>query len=319
MRKEIILSAVTAGFIANDTVIDVSPENVASALVKIENEAYLEEYADITFNKLLPIVNLNDKLAGTFAYYYVKEAGKAQLAQPDGSIAWIDSFVGMKQAPLHDGNTGYKFTFKELGQVKRMGTGLDSIKTQTAVMASLELAQEIAYFGDSERGIAGFFNNPDTPSVAPLAGAGGNTWALKTPKEILADVNHLFATAFSTTKQKEFKIGSKLNRLIIPTDKFTYIADTPLNDNTDKTILDFIVEKSTYLTSKENVIPSPDIATDMLKIYQYDKRKVAFYWGSMIDFKAPQVVGLGIQTPADFSIGGTVIRKPLSSWEMEGI
>ena len=318
-RQKILLSAVTAGFIANDSFADANIETVASALVRVETEAYKADYEDIVFQDLFPIVNLNDRTATSFGFYYVTEAGKAQLAKPDGTIAWVDSFVGMKQAPLHDGNVGYKYTMKELERVGKLGTSLDSLKVEIAIQATLSLAQEIAFYGDESRGIVGFFNNPDIPSVSPLAGAGGNTWAEKTPKEILADINHLFSTAFSTTKQQEFKANSKTNRLILPTDRWSYIATTPLNDNSDTTILDFIVSKSVFITAKENVIASAQIATDTMRIYQKDKKKLSFYWGHTVNFKAPQADDLQFKVPADFSIGGLALRKPLSCWDMEGL
>ena len=318
-RKQILLSVVTASFLANDSFADVNPENVASALVRVETEAYKADYEDIIFQDLFPIINLNDRTATSFAFYYVTEAGKAQLNNPDGSIAWVDSFVGMKQAPLHDGNVGYKYTMKELERVGKLGTSLDSLKVETAIQSTLSLAQEIAFYGDEARGIVGFFNNPDVPSISPLSGTGGNTWADKTPKEILADINHIFATAFKTTKQQEFKANSKTNRLILPTDKWSYIATTPLNDNSDTTILDFIVSKSAFLTAKENVVASAQIEGSTMRIYQKDKKKLAFYWGHMINFKAPQPDDLQFKVPADFSIGGLALRKPLSCWDMEGI
>lgn len=315
-KRKLLLSAVVAGIIASDSIADVNPNNVASALVKVETEAYATDYPDIVFHDILPVVNYNDPTATSFAYYYVTEAGKAQLANPDGKIAWVDSFIGMKQAPLYDGNTGYKYTLKDLQRVSKLGGSLDSLKAETAVQASLQLAQDIAFYGDEKRGIVGFFNNPDIPSISPI---GGTDWTTKTPKEILADINHLFSTAFATTKEVEFKVGSTTNRLLLPTAKYSYIATTPLNDNSEKTILDFIVNSSVFLSDKTQVKSSAQMPTDSMRIYQFDKRKVSFQWGHMINFKAPQPDDLGIKVPADFSIGGTVVKKPLSCWDMEGI
>ena len=315
-ERKIALSKVVAGLVASDSIADVNPENVASALVKVETEAYKTDYPDIVFQDILPVVNYNDPTATSFAYYYVTEAGKAQLANPDGKIAWVDSFIGMKQAPLFDGNTGYKYTLKDLQRVSKLGGSLDSLKAETAVQASLQLAQDIAFYGDEKRGIVGFFNNPDVPSVAPI---GGMDWSGKTPKQILADINHLFSTAFETTKEVEFKVGSKTNRLLLPTAKYSYIATTPLNDNSDKTILDFIVNSSVFLSDKSQVKSSAQMPSNSMRIYQFDKRKVSFQWGHMINFKAPQPDDLGMKVPADFSIGGTTLKKPLSCWDMEGI
>jgi len=315
-KRKIALSKIVASLVANDGIADVNPNNVASALVKVETEAYKTDYPDIVFQDILPVVNYNDPTATSFAYYYVTEAGKAQLANPDGKIAWVDTFIGMKQAPLYDGNTGYKYTLKDLQRVSKLGGSLDSLKAETAVQASLQLAQDIAFYGDTKRGIVGFFNNPDIPSISTL---GSTDWTTKTPKQILADINHLFSTAFETTKEVEFKIGSTTNRLMLPTAKYTYIATTPLNDNSDKTILDFIVNSSVFLTTKKQVISSAQMQKDKMRIYQFDKRKVSFHWGHMINFKAPQADDLGMKVPADFSIGGTAVKKPLSCWDMEGI
>ncbi len=318
-RKKTLLPIVTASLLANDNFVNVNPEHVASALVRVETEAYKADYEDIVFQELFPIINLNDRTATSFAFYYVTEAGKAQLNNPDGSIAWVDGFVGMKQAPLHDGNVGYKYTMKELERVGKLGTSLDSLKVKTAIQSTLSLAQEIAFYGDEARGIVGFFNNPDIPSTSPLSGANGSTWSAKTPQEILSDINHLFAVAFKTTKQQEFKPNNKTNRLILPTDKWSYIATTPLNEYSDSTILDFIVSKSAFLTDKSSVIASPQINSDTIRIYQKDKNKLAFYWGHLVNFKAPQPDDLQFKVPADFSIGGLAVRKPLSCWDMEGI
>lgn len=310
------ISAVLAGLLAVDAIADVNPNNVATGLVHIETKAYEADYPAITLPDILPIKNLNDRNATTFAYYYVTRAGKAALSNPDGKINWIDSFVGMKQAPLHDGNTGYKFTVKELGRVNTTGTNLSTFKPKSCVEASLELAQEIAYNGDESRDIDGFFNNPDVANVTPI---GGTDWTAKTADEIVADVNHLFGTAFATTKQKEFKPQDPSIRLLLPTAKWSQIANTKMDTTSNKTILQFLVENCEYLKEKSQVIPSPDIASDTMRAYHFNEDKVHFTWGHTIDFKSPQHIDLNIQVPADFSIGGTVIIKPLSVWDMVGI
>lgn len=319
MNRKTMLSAVVSGLLANDGITEVNPEFLSSALVRVEEEAYKADYEEIIFQDLFPIVDLADRTATSFGYYYVTEAGKAQLSNPNGNIAWIDSFVGMKQAPLHDGNVGYKYASKELERVGKLGGSLDSLKVETAISGVLQLAQDIAFDGDSGRGIVGFFNNPDIATMSPLAGVGGNTWALKTANEILADINYLFATAYATTKQVEFKPKNPTIRLMLATDKWSKIASTKIGEYADTTILEFIVNKCPYLSTVDQVVSSAQIATNKMRIYHYDKKKIAFYWGHQIEFKAPQLSGLNIEVPAEFSIGGLVLRKPLSCWDMDGI
>jgi hypothetical protein len=319
MDRNKLFSTVVAGLLATDGITDVNPANVASALIKVETEAYKVEYQDIVFHELFDVVNLNDRTATGFTYYYLTESGKAEFSRPDGKISYVDNMLQSKLVPLYDGNVGYKYALKDLERAGKLNTPLDSLKVETAVSATLELAQETAFNGDAKRDILGFFNNPDVPSVATIAGVGGNTWALKTPKEILADINHLFATAFATTKQIEFKIGSKTARLMLPTALYSMIATINMSDQSDKTILEYVVKNCPHINDLSQVIPSAQIPADTMRIYQKDKRKLAFYWGHMVNFKAPQADDLSIKVPADFSIGGLVVRSPMSIWDMGGL
>lgn len=318
MRNK-LFSSVVAGLLASDGITDVNPATVASALVKVETEAYNVSYEDIVFQELFDVINLNDRTATAFQYAFISKAGKAALSTPDGKINWIDSMIEMKQVPLYDGNVGYKYGIKELQRAGKMNVSLDPLRVETAIEASLELAQEIAFNGDAKRDVVGFFNNPDVPSVALIAGVGGNTWALKTSDEILADINHIFATAFATTKQIEFKIGSKSTRLMLPTALYSLTATKKMSAQSDMSVLDYVVKNCPHLNDISQVIPSAQMPADTMRIYQKDKRKLAFYWGHMLDFKAPQPDDLQIKVPADFAIGGLVVRKPLSIWDMGGL
>ncbi len=322
MKKRLsLLTGSLTSIFASDAITDVSPETVGSALVNVETKAYEADYQDITFDELLPVINLNDETATSFEYMYVTKAGKAQLAKGDGSIAWVDSYLGAKNVKLYDGNTGYKYPMKDVRRAMKLGQSLDAFKAQTAIQASLELAEEIAYNGDTERDIAGFWTYDGFASTTALDNQAGTSklWASKTPLEKLADINHLFGTAYSTTKKKEFKPKNKSNRLVLSVEDWTSLASTPLNNNTTETVLSFIVSKCPYLDSMDQVIASAECPRSMIRIYQKDQDKIAFYWGHTINFKAPQHLNLELRVPADFSIGGLVVRKPLSVWDLKGI
>lgn len=320
-RLALLVGSLTSIF-ASDAITDVKADQVGSALVYVETQAYEADYQDITFDELLPIINLNDETATSFQYMYVTKAGKAQLAKGDGSIAWVDTYLGAKDVKLYDGNTGYKYALKDVTRAMKLGQNLDSFKAETAIQASLELAEEIAYNGDAERDIAGFWNYDGFASVMALDNTAGTSkkWADKTPLEMLADMNYLFGTAYSTTKKKEFKPTNPNNRLVLSIDNWTTISTTPLSANDTKdTILSFLVEKCPYISSVDQVIASSECPDSMIRIYQKDPKKIAFYWGHTIKFKAPQHLNLELRVPADFSIGGLVVRKPLSVWDLKGI
>lgn len=319
-RLGLLIGSLTSIF-ASDAITDVSPEAVGSALVKVETKAYEADYQDITFDELLPVINLNDETATSFEYMYVTKAGKAQLAKNDGSIAWVDAFLGAKNVKLYDGNTGYKYPMKDVKRAMKLGQSLDAFKAQTAIQASLELAEDIAYNGDTEREIEGFWTFSGFASVTALDNEAGSSklWADKTPLEMLADINHLFGTAYAQTKKKEFKPTNPNNRLVLSVEDWTNLASTPLNDKTTETVLSFLVDKCPYISNMSQILASAECPRSMIRIYQKDPDKLAFYWGHTINFKAPQHLNLELRVPADFSIGGLVVRKPQSVWDLKGI
>jgi hypothetical protein len=69
----------------------------------------------------------------------------------------------------------------------------------------------------------------------------------------------------------------------------------------------------------DQVISSAQINASKMRIYHKDKKKLAFYWGHQIEFRTPQEDDLTLKVPAEFAIGGLVVRKPLSCWDMDGI
>ena len=69
----------------------------------------------------------------------------------------------------------------------------------------------------------------------------------------------------------------------------------------------------------DQVVASAECPRSMIRIYQKDQKKLAFYWGHTIKFLAPQHIDLELRVPATFSIGGLVVRKPQSVWDLKGI
>jgi len=317
-KRQTLLSVATAqvlaldSTLANDAIVDATA-NASSALVAVEKTVYEAEYVDITFMDILPVKNLGDPFATSFEYSYVQKAGKAKLAGETGEISWIDAFIGTKSVPLHDGNVGYKYSYKELGRASKLGAKLDPLKAEISMESALRLAQEIAYFGDADRGITGFYNDPDVPE---LTVSGGIAWSAKPAVDINGDLNNLFGTAYANSKQVEFKPNDPRNRLIVPTALYVILATKIINTVTGQTVLDYLAEHCMWLTGKDKIISSAE-AVDV-RIYQKDERKVCFYWGDTPKFLAPQANNLTLEVAGSFSIGGTVNRNPNSMYDLIG-
>jgi len=313
-RKELLKGYIGSVFAA-DTIANINVENIASALVLVEQKIYEARHPNITFNKVFPVKSFNDPLATSFTYFYVTGAGKAELQNGDGKISFVDGMVKSKQVPLFDGAVGYKYTNKELKRASAYNINLDEYKGKIAVRSALELAESICYDGDEGREILGFFNNPDIATISPID---GTPWSGKTPKQKLADIIHLFKTGWVQTKQVHLAENNPNNRLMLSTARYADLLE-PLSDTNDKSVLTWIVENLPFITNAEHIIASPKLKEDEMRAYEFDEDKICFNWGHLPEFGIPTPDGLVFVVPAEYSIGGLVIREPLSVWAMEGI
>lgn len=91
------------------------------------------------------------------------------------------------------------FTSVELERSQLTGQPIDSQKTDALNTLIQMNTDQMAYIGASEVGATGLLNSALVTAANVVAGAGGTTWALKTPDEILADVNTLLTAAWAAS------------------------------------------------------------------------------------------------------------------------
>ena len=183
-----------------------------------------------------------------------------------------------------------------------------------------EHAQSVCFVGDTTKGLEGFLNNSNVPAASVANPGAGTTWAVKTPAQILADVNALFAQVFEVTKEVE-----KADTLLLPTTQWSYIASTPRSDNSDTTILQYLVQNSPYINSADDIKSLPELegagaaATDRMMVYTKDIDKVVFHIPMPFRIEQPVRKTLGWEVPAVYKLSGVEFRFPLSAAYGDGI
>jgi hypothetical protein len=106
---------------------------------------------------------------------------------------------------------------------------------------------EQVYVGDTSTGAYGLLNQPSTvvSNVASVATSGGNTtWATKTPDDILADVNTILTSCWSTASWAVVP-----SRLLIPPFQFGLISTQKVSTAGNVSTLKYIQENNLLTTS----------------------------------------------------------------------
>ena len=292
-----------------------------SQLTAVEAKMYEVQYKNITYPQVIPISNEAGEWAESVTYFFMdgsavaKFVGSKSLDVPIAEIG-TDKVV----VPVELGATGYEYSDEEMRQAMQLGRPLAQLKANVARRAYEELAQRTSMTGDTQHDLPGFLNNTNVTAASVVNPGGGTEWVNKTPAQILFDINDLLGDIFVDTLQVE-----RADTLLLPTAQWSFIASTPRSDNSDTTILQYVVANSPYVNSEADIMPLSELAgagagaTDRMMAYTKSVDKVVFHIPMPLRFTEPQRKGRGFEVPGEFKLSGVEFRYPGSARYADGI
>lgn len=291
-------------------------------LTYLETKMYEKLYKHINYAEIIPVSMEAGEWAESITYFYMDGAAIAEFVGTKSLNVPIAE-IGTEKVtvPVELGATGYEYSDEELRQAIQLNRPLPVLKTNVARRAYEELAQRTGMLGDATHNLAGFINNANVTAATVADGASTDPeWVTKTPNEILFDVNDFMGDVFVDTLQVE-----RPDTLLLPTAQWNYIAGTPRSDNSDTTILQWLINNSPYLSSAEDIKPLVELAgagagaTDRMMTYTKDPDKVIMHIPMPLRFTEPQRKGRGFEVPGEFKLGGVEFRYPGSARYADGI
>lgn len=127
----------------------------------------------------------------------IEPGGKAWIGKDVNAITGVALDIGKTAQPLHLWGMELAFTLPELATAARLGRPIDSQKFNAMQLKHAMDIDEQVYIGDAKMGAAGLLNSPLVTVSNVAAGAGGTPWAVKTPAEILTDINAIINVAWA--------------------------------------------------------------------------------------------------------------------------
>ena len=292
-----------------------------SQLTFIESKMYEKKYKAITYPLIIPVSNEAGEWAESVTYFFMDGAAVAEFVGTKSlNVPIAEIGTDKITVPVELGATGYEYSDEELRQAIQLKRALPQLKSNTARRAYEELAQRVAMIGDTTHNLPGFINNTNVTAATVVNPGSGTEWVNKTPNQILFDINDLMGDIFVDTLQVE-----RPNTLLLPTSQWNYIAGTPRSDNSDTTLLQWLINNSPYLTSANDIVPVTELAsagagsTDRMMAYDKDMDKVVFHIPMPLRFTEPQRKGRGFEVPGEFKLSGIEFRYPGSARYGDGI
>lgn len=126
-------------------------------------------------------------------------AGKAWIGKNSNQIPGIGLDISKTATPLMLWGMELGYTIPELMSAQQIGRPIDVQKYEGLKLKHAMDTDEQVYIGDSVLGLKGLVNSSSVIAESVLTGTAGNTWALKTPLEILADINFLINAAWAAS------------------------------------------------------------------------------------------------------------------------
>lgn len=166
--------------------------------------------------------------------------GKAWIGKSTDQVSGMSLDMGKTPSPLRLWGMELKYSIPELESAAKLGRPIDDQKYEGLKLKHQMDIDEQVYVGDGSTSDAGLFNSGAVTNVANVAaGVGGVTWALKTPDEILKDINEQIT---STWGASAWAVMS--NRLLLPPAQYGYISTKTISSAGNISILKYVLENN---------------------------------------------------------------------------
>ena len=297
----------------------------ADQLKYLETEIYRIEYAELQGKQLFDVDESIPPGYSSGAYRTFDLRGKANWINGGSKdLPRVDVSGTEVQYPIKTIGDSFGYDVLEIEAARVAGINLETERSNAASFVVEQGLDEAIFLGVPDLGINGLLSNTDVPNIqaANNAGATSRKWVDKTPDEILADVNLAFTTTNVDTLGKE-----RPSKLGLPLLQYNDIATRRLGSTSDTTVLEYLVSKSPFLSSMNDVsgihyfTGTGTGTTDQLMIWDPNpvKVQVKLPLDTTIMSDLAQIEGLEIVTPVIARFGGTLIRYPLSMRKVYGI
>jgi hypothetical protein len=217
--------------------------------------------------------------------------GKAWIGKATDQIAGVAIDRAKIPHQLRPWALELKYTILELESSARLGRPIDAEKFEALQLKHQMDIDEQVYIGDTSMGDSGLCNNSLVTNVQnfPDGAAAGTdpSWAVKTPDEILADVNLALTSVWT---QSAFAVMP--NRIGIPPSQYGYISTQKVSSAGNISILKYLLENNIITASgqgKLDIVPMKWLVgagvggtlgvangKDRLVAYRKEKRYVRF-------------------------------------------
>ena len=267
-------------------------------------------YADIKYPTILPVTSEAGQGAQTFTYRIMDSTGEFKLIAdaaddlPRADISQVEKSINIRS---FGGSFGY--TVQELRAAQMANIALEQRRAQAVRRAYEEKVEEVALFGESSVGLAGFFNNSTVDVVT------ADKWFTDsgtTAQEMLELLNYGVTGIINASQMKE-----QPDTILMAWNDYREISTRRNSDSSDVTVLEYFLRTNPYINNIEPINQldktKSGLSTNRMVVYKRDPGKVQLHIPQPLELFPPQQRGLEFIVPAHARVGGVALYYPKSA------
>lgn len=294
-----------------------------SAFFKRQLEYIKRQTFDVLFKELkafqlLPISNEAPQGADQITWRQFEKIGFAKIvADYANDFPRADVISRENTVKVYDVGVSYGYSIREIRRSQMAGTRLDQRRAESARRSSDQKMNSIAWNGDSDYNIQGFIDAAGITEYTVPTGVSGIPWNVKTPDEIIADMNGIVTAIIDSTNGVEAP-----DTMLMPIAQFELIATTRMTGDSDKTILGFFLENSRHIKTVDWLTELKGAGAggaDRFMVYERSDMKLTWEIPSPFEQFPAQQKGLEWEVPTLQSTAGILVYYPLSIAYGDGI
>lgn len=293
-------------------------------LRSIDQEVYGMLLPELKMRSLVPTQGGIPDYSNVYEYRTSSGVGKADIGAEAGDDVPMVEVAGTANTfQIKKYTLGYYFDEDEIIAAAREGKQLDPERAKTCRRGLEERTDLTLAKGDSRVGAVGLLNIPGVTSYTLGAKAkGGTGWGLvgapnATGKEAAADVMGFASAVVADSKET-------IPRVVIamPLAKKQFLEQTPYQNGTDKTIMQYIQANSTNIESIESLEHCTDFGgagVHRMVAFERNRRTVAGIVNREYTPKPPTPKNYRWNVIASMKCGGVVCRYKVGVKYADGL
>lgn len=291
----------------------------ARQLEYVKAQTYDIKKVNLNAMTVIPVDTSVSEGATTHTYRQYDTVGMAKVIANYANDLPRADVVGKEFTfPIRSIGNAYGYSTQEIRSALFAGVNLNARKAAAAARAQMEKMNQLAWFGDADHGIPGFFTNANIPSVTILNDGTGSSKAFstKTPDKIVRDINQVINKVIVQSKGVH-----RVNEVWLPIEQYALIATTQNSTASDTTILSFLQSVHPGVTFRSLVELDDAGGAGVDRIYALENS--ADNWQlnlpMMLRVYSPQQQGLEFVVPMESRFAGVTVEYPLSMSFADGV